>query len=336
MSDFPNALSFSTSISEARIRSLKNCLPVAGIPVVVKREKDQYIYDIDGNKYADFSLYNGAVIYGHNFKTLTRYIKNGISTGTSSGLIDKFRYPLVRLFKSVIDFGYISFYGSTVSAIVSLVKSLGAGSIGVSSSYLLDLAFNALPGISVEMAAAGKHYDLFLFEPLDFDLDLKEYGHENFKAVWKCSVETRTAFRLQRCFSNNLDKVPFILCGPSIANGLDCAVIFSKRGIEGENIPAFKSVAVLETMKVYLRNNDLYKKKISIGSAAVSCQKGSIFKIKNSIEPAGLLKYGVMMESGTGFLCMMHTENDIKRLERALEGKDFAAETRLYGYPRCT
>lgn len=329
MSDFPNPTGFSTRLSGARIRylkihSLQNLsLQNSESTLVIKKEKDQFIYDIDDNKYVDFSLCGGTALCGHNFKTLTRYIKNGISAGTSNGRIDKFRYQLVRLFKSIADFEYVSFYGSFCYALVTLARSLGAARVGVSSSYLMDLALKALPGISVEIATDVKEYDLLLFEPLDFDRGLKPFDHSAHKAVFKCSVETRTAFRIQKCFSKNLEEIPFILCGPVIANGMDCAVIISRKMIEGENIPAYKSAAILETVKYYLRNNDLYEREYKIRDCN---SRGGIFKVGRPFEPAALLKYGVILDSDTGFICLQHTENDIKRLERALDGVKFTAE----------
>jgi len=322
MSDFPRPDRFLTYLSEARIRSLRNCIPGNSPPFVVKREKDQYIYDIDGNKYADFALRNGAVICGHNFKTLTQYIKNAISIGTSSGVINKFQYPLVKLFKTIIDFDFLSFYGNSSSAVISLVRTLRASRVAVSSSYLLELVMKSLPGITVEKAREIKEYDLLLFEPIDFDNNLGEYNYRAYRAKWKCAVENRTAFRIKNGFSTNLDDVQVILCGAVIANGMDSAAVISKINVEGENIPAYKSISILETIKYYLRENDLFKRKLKIESAGVSFQKGCIFKMEHLYKTIELLKKGIWLEGDTGFFCLAHTDNDIKRLERALNEKN--------------
>ena len=117
--------SFQAGLSKKRIHSLKGCIPENSPPFVVKKEKDQYIYDIDGNKYADFSLHSGSVICGHNFKTITRFVKNGIPAGTSQGFVDKFRYPLVKFFRTFAGFDYISFYGSAAGAFAALAAAAG-------------------------------------------------------------------------------------------------------------------------------------------------------------------------------------------------------------------
>ncbi len=318
MSEFPQIESFLTRFSESHINSLKNSLFDKSLPVVVKKEKNQYVYDLDGNKYADFYLNNGSVICGHNNPLLTAYIKNGISAGTSTCFLSKFYNSLVKQFKEIALFDCISFYNSIQTALISLFNTLKPQSTGVNTVFLLRLLNVIFPGMKIEKAEADKVYDLFIFEPLDFDGDLSEYDYSICRAELKCSFESRAAFRLNKSFIRNLKDIPIILSANNIANGMDAAVIISAMEIPGENIPSYKALAILETMKYFFRTRPFNYNTQSIHSPAVSFQNKSIFKLKRVFTPTELLKYGIIMKGDAGFISTLHTEHDIKRLERAL------------------
>ncbi|MGA2143032.1 MAG: hypothetical protein ABSG94_11515, partial [Brevinematales bacterium] len=188
---------------------------------------------------------------------------------------------------------------------------------------LFENIAKAIPGIKVERAQPDSEYGILFFEPIDFDGDLGDFDYKKFSAVRKCAVESRTAFRLKSGFSNSLSDADFILCGPVIANGIDSAVILSRLMLGGENIPSYKSIAILEAIKYYLRSGDLHKREFKIDSGKILFLRGSIFRTDLG-GPAGsaeLLKRGVWLDGDTGYFCMQHTENDIKRLERALNGE---------------
>lgn len=321
MSEFPKNAEYRTALSASHFRSLKqngyNDARKAP-PFVIKKEKGSCLYDIDGNKYADFSLRDGAVIAGHDHRTLTQFIKSGLSSGTSSGLLNKFTYRLTRLFREIADFDHIAFFNCREAAFLSVIRAVHPTNIGVTSVYLFEL----LSPFGAVMAEKGIKYDLLFHEPLDFDGDLSELNLRGHQAGKKCSVESRTAFRLKSGFSNGPVRPDFILSADNIANGMDSAVVLSTSGVQGELLPVFKSIAILETLKYYRRNADIGEldhKKVKAALNGPVIWNKNIFKFKRHLETAPLLPYGIFLKGDIGFLCAEHTEHDWKRLMEAVE-----------------
>lgn len=319
MSEFPKIGEYKNAQSAAQIRFLEKngCSAANGAPpFVIKKEKGACLYDIDGNKYADFDLSDGAVIAGHGHRTLTQFIKGGLSSGMSSGLLNKFVYRLTRLFKEIADFKHIAFFNGLDTAVHAIVRAVKPAKIGVTSKYLLD----ALSPYGAVMAEKGQAYDLLFFEPLDFDGDLGETGIAGYKAVKTCSVENRTAFRIKFGFLSGIEKTDFILSANNIANGMDSAVVLSGTEVMGERIPVYKSVAVLETLKYYRRNIDYRSFGHETVKAAVNGPvrwNKSIFQFKSAPNPAIFISRGVYLKGKVGFICAEHTEHDWKRLLEA-------------------
>ncbi len=317
MSDFPDGIDLSLKLSGARLHSLNDTLPEGAGPFIVRKEKDQYVYDIDGNKYVDFSMNEGSVICGHNNKSVSSYIKNAISSGISADFINKLYYPLLKLIKTFVPRGRIYFYDSAKTALISLFSDLKPASAGVSSRYLAGLV-SAAGGTKVEIAVKERQYDILLFEPIDFDGDLSEFKYHEYKAKLKCSVESRTAFRIKRAFMTDLGEADVILCSGVIANGLDTAIIVSERHFESEILPLYKTAAVMETLKLYLAAPGFHTMKWNYNSPAIRHSRGSIFKTIRNYNNIDLLKHGIILKNGTGFCCRLHTGHDMKRLLDAL------------------
>lgn len=316
MSDFPELGNYNSNFSNSHIRRLDKTGFKKDIRIVIKREKDQFIYDIDENKYVDFYLNNGTVIYGHNHKTITQFIKNGISTGTSSFFLNKFYSRLVKTFEEIVSFDSIAFFNSLENGLLSLFNFIKPELTGVNTSFLLDYLKNLFPEKKIELAAKTKKYSLIIFEPIDFDGDISLFSFDNYKADSTCSFESRAAFRLKYGFLKNLKEADFIISSNNIANGLDCAVILSKTYLEGENIPIFKTLAINETLKFFRRKIDYDNFKIRTGIKAFSFINKSIFRLKEPVNPADCLPNGIFLNGNTGFISCLHTEFDFRRLER--------------------
>lgn len=320
MSDFPRD-EYRTALSASHFRSLKNggyADARFAPPFVVKKEKDACLYDIDGNKYVDFDLRDGSVIAGHAHRTLTQFIKNGISSGLSSGLLNKFTHRLVRLFREIADFKNIAFFGGGAQAYLSVIRSARPAKISVTSSYLLE----KLSPFGAVMAEKGKPCGLLFYEPVDFDDKLEALDPGEYEADKKCAVESRTAFRLKSGFMTDPAKTDYVLSADNIANGMDSAVVLSQSETAGELLPVYKSVAVLETMKYFRRRPELASmdhKKVNAALNGPVIWKGSIFKFRHGPETALLLKHGIYLKGNTGFLCAEHTGQDWNRLMEAVE-----------------
>ncbi|MGC8764757.1 MAG: hypothetical protein ACP5QT_02595 [Brevinematia bacterium] len=320
MSDFPSPEKYRQGISKSHLAGLNSYGIKTTYPFVIKREKNQYLYDIDGNKYVDFFLNNGSVIAGHNQKNLTLYIKDAISLSTESVFINKFYYKLVRYFKSIIDIKHIQLYPSQFEAMFELLKFLRPSSIAVNSHFLFNFLKEFFPGIEIDyvFTTKKKNFDLFIFEPLNFDKNLEIFDFKEIMAKKYCLFESRTAFRTRYGFFEDLESVDFVFCGNIISNGMDSCVIISRESIPQKIIPGFLALNILETLKYY-RRKEVYSKFLSAKSELISSQKGGILKLTKEVEADELLRYGIFLKGSTLFLSILHTENDIKRLINALK-----------------
>lgn len=313
MSDFPKE-NYSTKLSSVFISKLKSYGLNSELPLIIRKEKNQYLYDIDMNKYTDFFLNNGSVIAGHNNKVLTKYIKNAISIGTESIFLNKFYYKLVRLFSSITTIKNIEFYTSVFFAFSEIFSHNRFKSIGVNSSYLSNLLKFYFPDLNIVYPVQKKSVDLFIFEPLEFDNNLELTDFKNIKAKKYCSYEGRTFFRINQGFIYSIDEVDYVLAGNIIANGMDSAVLISRESLKTQIIPAYLSVAILETTKYYIRKKMEFP---TVNYDFVKNQKGGILKLNFQRELKELLKKGVFLIGDIAFLSIFHTEHDLKRLEKA-------------------
>ncbi len=319
MSYFPVSGEYKTPLSGNFFLKLQKTGFQKNISLIVKREKDQYIYDIDNNKYIDFFLNNGSVIMGHNYKTITQSIKDGISAGITSFFVNKFDAKIIRLFKNIIEFDHIAFFNDLNNALYSVINRFNPKNIGVNTSFLKNQLLKSFPKINIETAGIDRKYDLLICEPIDFENNLSPFPFENYKADTTCSFESRTAFRLQFGFLKNLDKVDLILSSNNIANGMDCAVILSKYKIEGENIPSYKALTIYDTVNVFHRKINYEEFIIKSKSKIFKYKNKSIFKLNKILDKRKLLSYGILFNGDAGFISFLHSEFDIRRLVMACE-----------------
>lgn len=318
MSDFPSPESYKINISLSHLRKINENGIESWLPLIIKKEKYQYVYDIDGNKYIDFFLNNGSTIAGHNSKKLSIYIKNAISTGTETVFLNKSYYRLIKVFKQMVEFKFIQFYNSIFSAFFHLFKHLKPSTVMVSSYFLRNYLQTIFPEIKflIKPQKMGR-IDLYIFEPIDFDGDLSKIDFKEVKAKKYASFENRTAFRISNGFSTTLEDVDFIICGNLLTNGLNSGVIISREKIDGEIIPHYITVSMLESIKYYFRKN-ITSRFIKVEDSFVSHCVNGIFKISHSPESKELLPFGIILSGNLCFLSIHHTENDIKRLKKAL------------------
>jgi len=323
MSDFPEPQNYRKGISASHFRFLDSFLLDENPHLfILKKEKNQYLYDVDGNKYVDFFLNNGTVLLGHSHPVINHLIKDAISYSTESVFLNKFYYKTVKLFKSIINFGGIAFYSSFNRAVFEILLYLKVERLAVNSRYLFYLMEKCFPFVKAEIVKKGVQYDLILFEPLNFGEDLSIFPIDNYNAKFKVSVENRCAFRIRDGFIHDLKTADFIVAGNIIANGMDCAVVLSRNRIKGEILPVYKTVAIQSTLKYLIRHRDISYPALNL--PFLKFQNRSIFKFDRNIDTEKLLPYGIFFSGDTGFLSYLHTENDIKRLKKALEANFFS------------
>ncbi len=319
MSDFPDPSGYKAPISATTCSKLAQSGLTPECPFVLNKQKGAYLYDIDGNKYIDFRMGYGTVPLGHNQPTLTRFIKNGISVGTSPGLPNKFHSRLIRTFHEFAGFERIAFYSGITPALAAIIRLLNPAAVGVTSSYLLDMG-RGLPFINPEIAEKGKPYDLLLYEPVDFDGGMDNFRPDGYNAKCKIAVENRTAFRMNKGFIASLDDADMILCADIPANGMQCAAVLSggKFAPESEWIPLYLAVAMNETLKYYLRHEIWNYKWYKVPERLVIAQRGGIFRLHSRYPLSELIPRGVFLESEMGYSSTAHSVYDIRRLSRAL------------------
>ena len=74
---------------------------VGAEPLVIKKAKGAYLYDVDGNRYIDYITSWGALILGHAQSVITDSINKATVNGTSYGLSSDPEYELAELIKKV-------------------------------------------------------------------------------------------------------------------------------------------------------------------------------------------------------------------------------------------
>lgn len=322
MSNFPTPNSYRTPISESHLAKIKPHGFLVDVRFVLKRGKGAYLYDIDGNKYVDFYLDNGAVILGHSNPTLTKFIKNGLSAGVSSIFPNKFHHRLINQFKSFIEFDTLSMFSSQSTMFLSLINSIKPATIGVNTDYLLNFLQHLFPTMSVETAQPEQTYDLLMLEPIDFDNNLETVDSDNYKAKLKVGFEGRSGFRVRQGFMFDLNKMDAIMTGSNLANGLECGVILcsDKFRIDGENISIYQSVAINETLKLYRRKLIPFSISLKLPEGVNGISRGTIFKLNNEVHRDELLAKGIYLPYSIGFISAAHTEHDLRRMAKALSG----------------
>jgi len=289
--------------------------------LILKREKDAYLYDIDENKYCDFALHNGSVLIGHNDHKLTQYVKNGLSVGSSPGYYNKFYYRLLRLLGEFCNFSLAYFFSSIEEAFFRLIHVYQPEYLAVNTEWLRNYVRVLMPFLPVKIAEKSKTYSMLLVEPLDFDGSFSRTDVSDYDAKFRVGVDIRTAFRVEKGFSFQLGKeIDAILAGPSLTNGLNTGLILSQKSLplSQTSLPAFQTVAMLETIKYYRRNlfNYAYPELEKVLPDVL--QQGSMFKIQKEINIEFLQKHAIVMRESVGFLCRAHSGHDIRRLKKAL------------------
>lgn len=102
------------------VRAFKS---VGGTPVVIQRGKDEFLYDIEGNKYIDYVLSWGPLIFGHTDKDLEKALIKTAKKGLSFGAPTELETRLAKLVLSKFDWlDKIRFCSSGTEATMSAIR----------------------------------------------------------------------------------------------------------------------------------------------------------------------------------------------------------------------
>lgn len=100
---------------------------VGGNPVIIKNAKNEFLYDIEGNRYIDYVLSWGPLIFGHCDKDIEqaviKAVKNGLSFGAPCLLETKLAKLILSQFKWLDKIRFVS---SGTEATMSAIR-LGRG-----------------------------------------------------------------------------------------------------------------------------------------------------------------------------------------------------------------
>ena len=118
--NFKEAKKFIPGGVNSPVRAFKS---VGGNPIFIKKAKNQYLYDVDGNQYIDFISSWGPMILGHSNEKILNSVKNKIDLGTSFGIPTELETKIARLcVKMVPNIDKIRFVNSGTEACMSAVR----------------------------------------------------------------------------------------------------------------------------------------------------------------------------------------------------------------------
>ena len=118
--NFKEAKKFIPGGVNSPVRAFKS---VGGSPIFIKKAKNQYLYDVDGNQYIDFISSWGPMILGHSNEKILNSVKNKIDLGTSFGIPTELETKIAKLcVKMVPNIDKIRFVNSGTEACMSAVR----------------------------------------------------------------------------------------------------------------------------------------------------------------------------------------------------------------------
>ena len=118
--NFKEAKKFIPGGVNSPVRAFKS---VGGSPIFIKKAKNQYLYDVDGNQYIDFISSWGPMILGHSNDKILNSVKNKIDLGTSFGIPTELETKIAKLCVEMVpNIDKIRFVNSGTEACMSAVR----------------------------------------------------------------------------------------------------------------------------------------------------------------------------------------------------------------------
>jgi len=315
MSEFPVPGSRVVSGSRSRLNRTGIESPFG---IVAAKEKGACVYDVDGNKYADFHLHSGTVIVGHNPPVVTRKVKDALSGGMAPGIPSKLlTRPAARLLP-LTDFPSLAFFSSGSAAFSRLLSRYLPEKICVNTLWLKSRIETWFPHLRADLPPLDGEYDLAFLEPAEMDGDLSDTRFADYHAEIRVSVEDRTAFRMGRAFLASSAAADHLLSCANIACGMDFAVLFSRAGFPGDPVAAYQAAAVNESLTALLRP-ERPRDTLDFGHPLAAARRGSVIRLSVDLQPERMADFGIIASGRHLYFCDSHTEFDVRRLQKALD-----------------
>jgi len=193
MSQFPNPDNYSKKKSNSHL----SFLSINNDSLIIKKNKEIYLYDIDNNKYIDFYLQNGTIFDSYSPSRLSNFQKNALSSGMNipSGY-NKFLYKATKYWTNIINQSPIRFYSSFLSNILAIINTSPNQpiTIGYNSSYIYSLLYPLKNIITcVDTTNSVHKVDILIFE--EFNDNFEKFDHRLINTQTKVEIHSRFLFR---------------------------------------------------------------------------------------------------------------------------------------------
>jgi len=177
-------------------------------PVYIKKSKDAYLYDEDGNKYIDYVGSWGPMILGHARKEIIDKICEAAKKGTSFGACCKEEIKLAAMIKKFVPS-------------VEIVRMVNSGTEATMSAVRLARAYTGRDKILKFEGCYHGHADSFLIKA---GSGVATFGLPDSPGVTSSvAVDTLTAVyndieSVNRLFDENKNKISAVLIEPVVGN----------------------------------------------------------------------------------------------------------------------
>lgn len=321
MSQFPSFIEYSSKKSKLLCKSisLATCF-------VLKKSKSVYFYDVDENKYVDFSLNNGDILEEHSPPRLTHFMKNALSYGFSSVEIpNSLFFKSLQEWRAFCHLPNIHFYQNPVFAMLDCLQFLSKKEIvvGYNNNYVKKMLHRV--SNFVEMRDVSKHdlpVDIIFFEK--FCDMYKPWTPPKLSAAIKIELHSRFLGRYvdEKCKSIfNEDCIHLIHSTPFAGKPL--TVLASKQKFSFQNFPSFDEAILFTEGLKYLKKS---LSKVFPKFLHPHFESYNGFAICNKkLDSKFFLKYGIYIQNNVLFFSPQHSKHDMRRLKKALNA--FFTET---------
>lgn len=317
MSKFPNPQEFSLTQSHTHFKQL----PKTPYTFIIKKANGVYLYDIDSNKYTDFSLDNGNIYSEHSPSRLSKFIKNALSSGFNCvNHPNKFLFKAQKNWQNITILPHIGFYSSFTDMILSIFNTLPQKKeicIAYNTNFLYKQLQEFKNLVNLQPCNPLKSYeniDILLWE--EFNDDFSTFTLPQDRPNICIQQHSRYLFRhdKKKEYSFHKDLSHFIYCTPF--GGKHIGVLASANPIS-YHVPSFDNgILFLEGAKYYLT----LKNKTNIYFSHPNFSSYHGFAVcKEYLDPSFFLQRGIYLHNNMLFFSPLHTEHDLRRLKKALE-----------------